>query len=437
MTEHRLNLSKLAESMRNGAHSIFSASGSHLWFNCAGGLLPNLLAKDVSGYEAAEGTVAHGVGEEWLRTGVKPRHLIGRVVTVDGHDITIDEVMLTYVQEYVDWCAWLHGQHYVETKVYYSQLTPIPEQGGTADHAVASYQKLIVTDLKYGKGHQVWAKDNTQAILYALGFFYLYDWLWDFQTIEIRICQPRMQHFDIWMVSREELLSWADRIRDRAHAAWSLDAPRTPGEKQCLFCKVKASCGAHFAWQVEATSGAWSDESTPVTAEQVAALKDDIEFEKIWKLHDVYSLTTDEMVRLYKFRGMFEAWWKALHNQLNIRAAQGESITGMKMVEARTRRVIKDRDETLRVLTEELPEEHRLSREELVEESFASPADIEKLLRKHGYTKAEVEKVLAPLVRKPTGKPTLVSEADRRDAIVDLTEIAFSDLDLETETEET
>ncbi len=432
MTEHRLSLTALAESLKDGGHSIFSASGSGLWMNCAGGLIPNLLASDVVRREAAEGTVAHGCAELWLRTKRRPADLVGTIQTVDGFEIEITDEMLNFVEEYVDWCSWLPGDHYIETKVYFSQITPIPNQGGTADHASCIYRKLVITDLKFGKGVQVFAKNNSQGLLYALGFFYEWDWWYDFQEIEIRICQPRMRHFDTWTITRAELLEFAEYAKVRAHAAWNVDAPRTPGEKQCTFCKVKADCGAHFHMQAEITAGAFGDLGEPVTAEQVLALKDNIEFQQIIKHTDVFKLTTAEMAQLYRYRSMFEGWWKSLHNELNIRAAAGEEIPGMKMVEARSKRVLRDPDLAMDLLEMD----YGITRKELITEKMIGPVAIEKLLRKHGVRPKDLAAVLDPLVRKPAGKPTLVSEADRRPAIVDFTEIAFGDLDLETEDDE-
>lgn len=434
MTEHRLDLTALAQSLIDGEHSIFSASGSGLWLHCAGGLIPNLLAKDNSGVEAAEGTVAHGCGETWLKVGKKPKHLIGTKQTVKngGVDYTIEITaeMLNYVQEYVDWCAWLPGQHFTEQKVYYSEYTPLKRQGGTADHVVCSYQRMTITDLKYGKGHMVLAKNNSQALLYALGFFLEWDWLYDFQEIELRICQPRMRNFDVHTVTRQELLEFAEHVKVRAHEAWSLDAPRTPGAKQCQFCRVKSDCGAHFDLQVALTSGGFSAIDEPVTEEDIAVLKDSIDFQEIGaKMLDVYKLTTDELAQVYRYRSLFEGWWKSLHNELNIRAARGEIIRGMKLVEARSRRKIRDQEIAVKALAK-----YGVTREELIEEEFASPAEIERILRKKGVRPKDLETVLDPLVYKPPGKLTLVSDADKRSAVVDVTEEAFSNLDLETET---
>lgn len=442
MTEHRLSLTALAQSLVDGAHSIFSASGSGLWFHCAGALLPNVLAPDDAKIEAVEGTVAHGVGELWLRTKRKPTHLIGTVETVIENGVTyqieIGPDMLNYLEEYYSMCAWLPGQHFIETKVYYSEITPIPKQGGTADFVACTWQRMVIIDLKYGKGHQVHPEGNTQALLYALGFFYEYDWLYDFQEIEIRICQPRMEPTEPWIITREYLLEFSEKARVRAHMAWDVNAERTPGLKQCQFCKVKASCAAHYLWQAEMTSGAWLDETAPVTVEQVQELKENIEFQQIVKLSDVYSLTTEEMAYLYRYRSMYESWWMSLHNQLAIRAAQGEKIPGMKLVEARSKRRIKDETYALKVLTEDLPDDQRLKREEIIKTTFISPSQLEKLLQKHGVRGEALKNLITPLVHKPTGKPTLAYDSDRRPAIVDISEEAFGNLELETdETDET
>lgn len=438
MTEHRLNLNKLAESMRNGAHSIFSASGSGLWMNCAGGLIPNLLAPDDSGYEAAEGTVAHGVAETWLRDKKRPKHLIGTVERVskknEHFDVEITAEMLNYVQEYVDWVSWLPGKHYVETKVFYSDITPIPEQGGTCDFAACVYQRLVIVDFKYGKGHLVEVKNNSQALLYALGFFNEFDWLYDFQEIEIRICQPRKNNLDTWIVTREELLAFAEQAKVRSYLAWSLNAPRTPGEKQCEFCRVKATCAPHMAWQSKITEGFWTDLiEEAVSTEDVDALKERIDSNAAFHLSDPNTLTTEQLAKIYPLRSMFESWWKHVHNELAIRAAEGKEIPGMKMVQSRSKRLI--RNEKLALFALEI--DYHIKPSELVKEIMSSPAEIERLLRKHGVRPKELGSILDPLVYKPPGKPTLVPLSDRREAIVDFTEVAFSDLTLETENPET
>ena len=437
MTEHRLNLTALAASLVGGGHSIFSPSGSAMWLNCSGSLIPNILMPDTSGIEAAEGTVAHLVGETWLRSGKKPRHLLGTTQYVHDCDpetfdpdlddcfkIEVTHEMLNYVQEYVDWCSVLPGDHFVETKVYFSKYMPIERQGGTADHVACSWQHMVITDLKFGKGIPVQAEGNTQGLLYALGFFLEWDWLYDFQTITIRIAQPRLSDFSEWTVTREFLLEWAEWARERAHLAWQINAPRVAGYKQCLWCKVKADCAAHVQMQNELVSAAFADIGQPVTEEKALALKDSLDFREIVQHADVFKLDIGQLAFLYSYRRFAESWWKALHNELTRRALAGVTVPGMKIVEGRTHRKIKNNSVTVKALSE-----YGVERDELITETIESPAEIEKILRKHGVAPKDIPEILEPLVAKPAGKATLVSVADRRPALVDVSKEVFADLE--------
>lgn len=435
MTEHRMNLTKLAESLRHGGHSIFSPSGSSLWLNCSGGLIANLLAPDTSGADAAEGTVAHGVGETWLKTGKKPRHLIGTTETVVNggveYEIEITDVMLDFVQQYVDDCAWIPGKHYVETKVYFDPVTPIPHQGGTADHVACSWHVMVITDFKYGKGHPVHAEGNTQGLLYALGFFYEYDWLYDFQHITIRIIQPRLEINESWTITRKQLLEFADYVKGRAELAWDYDAERTAGIKQCQFCRVKSSCAAHIQLQEDLVGFAFEDIGKPMTLSKMEDLADRIDAGAMFKHSHVFDLTVEQMAKLIDYRGFVESWWKALHNELTRRALAGTTIPGKKLVLSRTHRQFESIPRAVAALAE-----YGVEREEIVSEQIESPAEVERILRKHGVRKADLPEVLKPLVYKPAGKATLVSIADKRAEIEDTSEV-FADLEIETpETEE-
>jgi len=436
MSEHAIDLSALAKSREGGAHSIFSASSSPRWMACAGSLLPNLFAPDDSGIEAAEGTVAHSVGETWLSLGKKPRHLIGTTQTIVrdkvSFDIEITHEMLDQVQRYVDYCWSLPGSHYVETHVEYSDIMPIPKQGGTADHAACEYQHLIITDLKYGKGVQVFAKDNSQLMLYAYGFFLEYDFLYDFQKITLRIAQPRLDHFDEHVITREDLEWFADFVKIRAYAAWKLDAPRKPGDKQCRFCRVKATCGAYAKYVIDMTEDVYQNLESEVTPEAIETLKERIEWMVPPHQHPAAELTLEHLSILYSWRGSVESWFKHVANEIGRRAAHGEHPPLQKLVEARSHRAYRNVEEAKWYLVEELD----LPPEEVVVETLVSPAELERVLRKHGHRREELPALLAPVVFKPPGRPTLAPLSDRRPALRDVDDGVFKDLNETDENEE-
>jgi hypothetical protein len=433
VTEHGINLAALAQD--RGSHSVFAPSASPMWMGCSGSLIPNLLAPDTAGRDAAEGTVGHYVGETWLKSGKRPTHLIGTVEWVEEGDwgflIEIDEVMLDFVQQYVDWCELLPGDHYVEQRVYFSQITPIPNQGGTADHVVCRLHVMIITDLKYGKGIWVFAENNSQLLLYALGFFYEWDWLYDFQTIVIRVAQPRLNNFDEWTITREELLAFAEYARERAHAAWVIDAPRTPSEKACQWCNVKATCTANAKLQIDLMAAAFDDLGAPVTHEQMEEFVDDLALTVIPQTVPIVTLSTEDLAVLYSFRKMAESWWKAVSLELFRRAQLGEPIPGQKLVESRSRRVFRNSEAAAKELKRLGVPESRIW-----EKKILSPAQAEIELKKKGHRTKDLPNLLSDLVHKPVGKATLAPISDKRVALVDISGIAFEDLSETRESDE-
>lgn len=388
-----------------------------MWVTCSGSLIPNLLIdKDTSGEDAAYGTVAHGVGEDWLRTGRNQEYRVGEIVNVkrkDGveYDIEITYEMIDAVQEYVDWCINLPGDHYVEVKVDFSDLTPIENQRGTADHAVCQYQHMIVTDLKMGKGVRVYAKDNTQAILYAYGFFREWDWLYDFQTITIRIAQPRLDHFDIWEISREELLRWADFIKERAHAAWCTDATKTPSEKGCQFCKIMTNCSSYLAFYHKLSEGVFDD--LTVTSDELHETIEQLESGELdLRPVDLSGLSLEQKAKILPYRSMVEKWFRRIEEELESAALQGIKVKGYKVVEGRSDRQFKSEQQAVYFMRE-----MGVSESDMYKKSLIGIGAAEELLRKKGIKRKDLPDVMKPIIFKPRGKPTLVPESDKRSEI--------------------
>lgn len=431
MADHGFDLE--AVQLKLGSHSVFAPSASAMWLNCSGSLIPNLLADDDAGYDAAEGTVAHGVAERWLKTGLRPTELVGTVEVVDeGHEkfeIEITDSMLDHVERYVDWCDELPGTHYVEQRVDFSRITPIPKQGGTADHIACEPGRMVITDLKFGKGHKVFAKGNTQARLYALGSFYRWDDEYHFETILIRICQPRLDHFDEWEITREELLQFADYAKERASLAWKPDATRTPSPKACEWCKVKKDCSAFAVMQLELTEGVFDDLDSEVTDDKKAQLKERLEDTfSDFKItpRAVETLTTAELATLLPWRKVVENWWKSVEDELEKRLNSGMDVPGYKLVEGRSNRDwAGDEQDAL----DNLELMFGLTPEDLYSKKLISPAQLEDLLVKQGYKRKVLPDLMGQFIVKPQGKPVMAPMSDRRPALTVTVDDCFDDLD--------
>lgn len=429
MTEHHLSLDALAKPYLDGEHSVFSPSGSKMWLLCSGSLIPNMLAPDAAGYEAVEGTVAHAVAEEWLKSGDRPDERIGEVVKVVEHgqefEVEITKSMLDYLEVYVSGCSYMPGESAVESRVYFDDLTPLPRQGGTADHISMEQGVLTLSDLKYGQGVPVYAAENIddprtlidgelngnpQLLLYGYGAFREWDWLYDFQRIVLRIYQPRRDNVSVWETTRDELIKFAQWVKERAALAWQHNAPRKPSEDSCKFCKVKNTCPAFLDMFHSIASECFDDLDEPISVEQMTNTMTKLDNGEISTTFvKPIELTSDQLAKLLPFRSVIEGWFAAVEKELEKRAIEGESITGHKLVEARTNRKFQEEDKVVSLLAEA-----GISWVDLYKVSFISPAQAEELLRETGFKKADAVKYLDPVVFKAAGKPTLVPLSDKR-----------------------
>ena len=66
---------------------------------------------------------------------------------------------------------------------------------------------LQIIDYKHGPGVLVSAEKNPQMMCYALGVLELFDGIYDINSIQMIIFQPRRENVSTYNISKEELLS--------------------------------------------------------------------------------------------------------------------------------------------------------------------------------------------------------------------------------------
>lgn len=431
MSDHKLITLEDIAKMATPGHSIFSPSASKMWLMCSGSLIPNILAHDDCSEEAAEGTVAHSVAELWLSSGKRPKHMIGTIVHCQGWDILVDEDMMGYVGDYVAWCQEIEDdavEFLVETRVDLSDLMPIPDQGGTSD-CIALVRigkdryKLIVRDLKYGKGVRVVAEDNTQGMLYGYGSWKILKDRYNIVKIEIGICHPRLQDGTTeFTITPEELLAFADYVKLRAADAWQFDAPRTPSDGGCQWCKVKGTCPAVYQELAEVTSEAFDDddEFVPRTYDREAMdganakLEDDFGPEPFRPVNP-QQLSTAALAKILRYRKLMDQFFNAVEGELLDRAISlEEDIPGWKLVEGRSNRKWPDNHAHVYRKLKELG----LKDGALYTQDMISPAQAEdKLKLRLGLKKDAAAKLINAVAIKPPGGKSLVRTSDKREAL--------------------
>ena len=457
MSEHRLPALRgpltpqhIADQMATG-HSVFSPSAAEMTMTCEDSLWLNVLAEDRQTYEAAEGTVAHALGEGWIKTDERPDDQIGMIEIVGGFEIEITDEMIGFVEDFYDWCQeakegadyWASEQH-----VDISPLTPIPDQGGTADFIAFTGQHMIIIDLKYGKD-PVFARENKQLRIYALGVFYEWDFLYNFQTIEIRICQPRVAGgMTTWTITRAELLAFADEARDAWARSWQPREllTRTPSTKGCRWCAAAATCPALYLFLAEDTdvfenyddldakTAIIDVKPTNVTYERMAGanetIMDDMAVSPFPSLPDPPALHTLALAKLLRYQKLMEGFFNRIRAELLSRAVSDEEeLLWWKVVEARTRRKwVEDEDFIVEKILARFP---KVKKSDLYVTRLASPAEMERII----HTKAKEEKLTLGktkafldengLTVKPPGQKTLAAVDDPRLAAPRDTDVFF------------
>ncbi|QPB11468.1 exonuclease [Providencia phage Kokobel1] len=420
-------LHRLMLACEDDGHSIFAPSYSATWMLCPGALVPSVLEDDDAGYEAAEGTVAHEIAEEWLRSGKRPDQYLNtiRQYRENGKefDIPITFEMFDYLREYVEMCQENGGDHFVETKVWFTDLMPIGnpdaddekpikfiKQGGTCDHAACVPGRLIITDLKYGQNIFVSTKDNTQLKLYAYGFFAQFDSKYHFEEIEIRICQPRKRNYGRFKMTREELIAFGERVKKAAREAWQIDAPRRPSEKACEWCKISYKCPANAARILDLKNGRYSGNSFDYTADDMASIKELLREELELQLKETSLLTWEEITLIYRHRSPVEKWFKDVEKKATTEISKGKRVKGLKLVAKRGTRVFNDEA----FAAEELDFAGIDQGDMYSDPKMVSPSQAETLLKAKGYDKKSIEAILNGLTFTQKGGPTLALEDDPR-----------------------
>jgi hypothetical protein len=288
------------------------------------------------------------------------------------------------VQEYLDWCNELPGDHFVETRVELSHRIPLNDQFGSTDHGAIYARTLVVTDLKAGYS-PVYAKENEQALAYALGLYDEWSDMYDIDEIVIRIAQPRLNNWDVWKCSTKWLLEWAGRLHTVIEEAMSDDAKITPGEKQCEFCPAAGQCTAQLAMVKAKVEGDFD------------AFDSDQEA--------VHVLSIEDLGKAYESFGFIDKWKRSVMKRIYESCLRGEDEHGCKIVESKSRRTYKD----LKIV-EQFFHQQKLDESKMyAARKLNGPATMEKLFK--GDVK---KKFLADFVTTPPGKPVLASVTDDR-----------------------
>ena len=390
------------------AHAKLSPSGAHRWMACPGSVALEAPFPDSSSAFAAEGTVAHELASECLISGADPAQVIGQPATVDGFDFIIDQTMVDHVKDYMKLVREYAegGELMVEKRVGIGHLTGEEGAGGTSDVIIIKGGEIIIVDLKYGMGVRVDAGANPQLMLYGLGALNEYDLVGDFDTVTMVIHQPRLNHVSEYSIPARQLLEFGNVVQATAKNVsaaitnqdqldtWN-DDYLNPGEKQCKFCKAKATCPALRAEMAEVVGGS-------------ADLSDFADLVP----QEITSETSDNYLPVAMSKvEIVEQWCKAVRAETERRLLAGQPVTGYKLVEGRAGN--RDWKDT-KAVEEMMKKTFRMRDDQVYDFKLISPTKAEKVFKENPKRWANLQEQIV----RSEGKPSVAPATDKRPEMV-------------------
>ena len=437
-------------------HAFLSPSGAPAWVRCLAKPWREQGTPDSSSSFADEGTAAHFLLERCLLLGMAADAYLGDtiVVTSDGADwdhdaaqgpprFPVDTEMAREVQKVLDVLRQLAGDEHIhpEQKLPIDHITGEEGATGTTDAVILKGTTLIVGDLKYGKGVQVFAEGNEQLLIYGAAALRAVDLLYEVQTIELHILQPRLNHFDSWVLTRAELEGHLAEVRAAANmirGKLGPARPATPGDKQCRFCKAKATCPELRDQVMSSVAGEFVDltkgevQVTVVQAEKIIAqafgvtpkavdvgddgnfvvMKPNVRPQLEAAAERVTDLVDQHLATCLDAADLVESWAKAVRAEVERRLLAGEFTDGRyKLVEGKKgARCWRDEAEAEAAL-----KAMRLKVDQMYDLKVISPTSAEKLLAADNPRKWAK---LQPLIGQSGGKPSVAPASDKRPALV-------------------
>jgi hypothetical protein len=368
-------------------HAILSPSSAARWLACTPSARLEEQFPDRAGDAAAEGTLAHSLGELLIQLAagqVTKRTFNARMKKIEESKY-YNADMQDLMEGFRDFVIAEHemakkiapdAELILETKL---DLTEWVADGfGTADVQIVADDTLHIIDLKYGKGVTVAAEENKQMMLYGLGALRANDAFWDIREVKMTIYQPRVGNVSSFKMRKSSLIHWAiNELKPKAERAYAGEGEFAAGD-HCMFCKAKAVCRTYAERQLEIAK---------------------------YEFKDGNLLSEHEVADILSRAAEFKNWLGKVEEHALVEAVDnGVRWPGFKLVEGRSNRVYADPDKVAEKLTSSgIPEET------IYEKKMLGITAMEKAI-----TKKTFSELLGDLVIKPQGKPTLVPESDKR-----------------------
>lgn len=367
-------------------HALLGPSSAKRWMTCTPSARLGDGIPDRGSDYAREGTLAHRVGELFLRRRWEGADVTGPLAEAQTdplYSVSMEEHLEAYAA-YIEECMAEAKDHCPDPRIFIEQMVKfdeyVPEGFGTSDAIIISDGQLDVIDLKYGKGVPVSAEGNPQMRIYALGCYLALGWAYEIDTVRMHIFQPRLDNISTDTLPLSDLLTWAEtELKPKAALAWEGKGEFHPSEETCRWCRAAPLCRANRDYQMELARQDFAD--PPL-------------------------LSNEEIAEVLARLPALLSWADRVKDfALDAAVNRGEQFPGFKVVEGRSNRKYTDEDAIAALLRKA---GFKVGDIYKPRELFGLTA-MEKLVGKKKFGE-----LAGAYIIKPEGAPTLVPESDKR-----------------------
>jgi hypothetical protein len=327
---------------------------------------------------ADEGTLLHNVMDLILTTGQTPESFAG--MEYEGIKLTqelIDEKVYPALRALDEIDPNKEMEYATETKVGFGSF--LPGVFGSTDLLGRIGRRAFILDWKFGSGVAVDAADNPQLMFYAAAAMRTPEVAWVFEEcdeVECIIVQP--PSVKRWVTTSKRIKQFEQELAMAVKISQTPDAPLNTGD-HCRWCAAKPTC----------------PKMTGLVERSLHAQLD--------------ILDVAQIADYLKKADMLEQWISDVRGLAHQILDAGKPVPGFKLVAKRATRQWADDDQALvAMLNEGIPED------ELVTSKVISPAQAEKVLKKHG------KQLPANQVVALSSGSTLVEESDPIPAVLQI-----------------
>ncbi len=364
---------------KSRAHALLSASSAARWLKCPPSAVAAAMYPNKETTFTREGTKAHEVAEMVASACTTLREVKYDTLQETDPEVTAEmircaEAYRDYIQEQItDPDATL----LLEQRLDFSPW--VPNGFGTGDCIIIQRNTLHIIDYKYGKGVEVSAVENPQMRLYALGALNEFGMIYDVDTVQTHIFQPRIGNISTEELSRAKLEAWGETIKPVALKAAEGKGRHVAGD-HCRWCPHAGDC--------------------PTLARTCSKVFDDNGGKT-----EVPCLAPFQVAAILQKADMITAWLKAVKDRALMSLLDGQEVPGYKVVEGKQgNRKWDDDDKVYGVLLE-----RGYKTGEVTETKLLSPSQMDKAIGKK-----VVAELLADHVTRSPGAPTVVPASDKR-----------------------